>query len=53
MTTPENLVHMLTSERPDNTLTFGDDELPTEGVAHNKALYLTVGCLKKDTNGLG
>ncbi|XP_071904273.1 uncharacterized protein [Coffea arabica] len=39
-----NFSHMVGSVLFTKQITFSDDELPAEGIEHNKALYITVRC---------
>jgi len=43
-TTVNQLEKMAKSIFESNTITFTDDELPTEGAGHNRALFFTVKC---------
>ena len=43
-TTPEELLAFISDISPDPIITFTDDNLPPEGPAHNKPLYITVEC---------
>ena len=43
-TTPEQLVGLVFPRGAALTLTFSDKELPLEGYAHNKPLYISVEC---------
>ena len=44
--TPDELVNLLIHGKSNliTTITFTDDDLPSEGTQHNKALYLTIVC---------
>ncbi|XP_028107127.1 uncharacterized protein LOC114306133 [Camellia sinensis] len=46
-TTPEQLVGLVFPGGATPTLTFSDKELPSEGFAHNKPLYISVECKEK------
>ena len=43
-TTPEGLIHMMTTGRA-TCIVFLDDDLPSEGADHTCLLYISVGCL--------
>ncbi|XP_056683033.1 uncharacterized protein [Spinacia oleracea] len=42
--TPDSLVSHVTRDAGEKAIVFTDKDLPKEGGAHNKALYLVVGC---------
>ena len=42
--TPDSLVNHVTRDAGEKAIVFTDKDLPKEGGAHNKALYLVVGC---------
>ena len=42
-TTPEGLIHMMTTSRA-TCIVFSDDDLPPEGSGHTRPLYISVGC---------
>ena len=43
-TTPEGLIHMMTSGKT-TCIVFSDDDLPPKGLDHIRPLYISVGCL--------
>ena len=43
MTTPEGLIHMMTTGRA-TYIVFSDDDLPSEGSDHMRPLYISIGC---------
>ena len=43
-TTPEGLLAFISDISPYSIITFIDDDLPSEGTAHNKPLCITVEC---------
>ena len=43
-TSPEGLIHMLTTGRAD-FIVFFEDDLPPEGLDHTQPLHISVGCL--------
>ena len=43
-TTPKELLAFISDISPDPIITFTDDDLPPEGPAHNKPLYITMEC---------
>ena len=42
-TTPEGLIHILTTDRA-TCIVFSDDDLPLEGSGHIRPLYINVAC---------
>lgn len=45
--TPEAMVTLITSNLTQHTLAFTEEDLPPEGVDHNKPLHITMKCLGK------
>ena len=44
ITSPEGLIHMLTTSRA-SFIVFSEDDLPPEGSDHTRPLHISVGCL--------
>ena len=49
-TSCDNVATMIHQVIRGNRISFSDEELPTEGRSHNKALHITVICHKKVVN---
>ena len=49
-TSSDNVAAMIHQVIRGNRISFSDEELPTEGRSHNKALHITVICHKKVVN---